>query len=241
MNKALLKSALLKPVWWLAVWWLAAGPAFAQNLESNRYYVQQMIELAATHDEHGVVAMQRMLEQNPHPASSDPAAAGAALQRGLTALRQDDQPTALTAFQQAVQLDPGNVEAANHLGLVHRKLGQWPEAERALQQALSLEPTRAVAWFQLAQVYGLQNDARRAIGALANTYRYAQNAMRAEEILRNIAENEAADTLRNAAVSTLQLYRLPVATVIVPPLAPNSEMAPMANPAGSSRAPRTAP
>jgi hypothetical protein len=75
----------------------------------------------------------------------------------------------------------------------------------------------------------------------ANTYRYAQNAMRAEEILRNIAENEAADTLRNAALATLQLYQLPVATVIVPPLAPHSEMAPMANPASSSRAPRTAP
>jgi tetratricopeptide (TPR) repeat protein len=236
-----MNKALLKPAFRLAVWLLAASPALAQNLESNRFYVQQMIELAATDDEHGVVAMQRMLEQNPRPASPDPAAASAALQRGLAALRQDDQQTALAAFQQALQLDPGNVEAANHLGLVYRKLGQWPEAERALQQALSLEPARAVAWFQLAQVYGLQNDARRAMGALANTYRYAQNSMRAEEILRNIAENEAADTLRNAAVATLQLYQLPVATVIVPPLAPNSEMAPMSSPASSSRAPRSAP
>jgi Flp pilus assembly protein TadD len=157
-----MNNTLLKPVLLLAAWLLAASPAFAQNLESNRYYVQQMIELASANDEHGIVAMQRMLEQNPRPASSDPAAASAALQRGLAALRQDDQQTALMAFQQAVQLDPGNVEAANHLGLVHRKLGQWPEAERALQQALSLEPARAVAWFQLAQVYGLQNDARRA-------------------------------------------------------------------------------
>ncbi len=231
---------LRKPAWLLAMW-LAAIPAFAQNLESNRFYVQQMIERAAANDEHGVVAMQRMLEQNPRPAATDPAAANAMLQAGLAALRQDDSNAALTAFQQAVQMDPGNIEAANHLGLVYRKLGQWPEAERALQQALSLEPTRAVAWFQLAQVYGLQNDVQRATGALANTYRYAQNPMRAEEILRNIAENEAADTLRNAALATLRLQQLPVADLIMPPLAPNSDMMPMTTPANPLRPPRSAP
>jgi tetratricopeptide (TPR) repeat protein len=117
---------------------------------------------------------------------------------------------------------PSNVEAVNYLGLVYRKLDRLTEAESALQQALALEPTRAVAWFQLAQVYGLQNDARRALGALANTYRFAQNPMRAEEILRNIAENEAADTLRNAALETLRLYHLPAEAVIVPPLAGQS-------------------
>ncbi|RUQ29045.1 MAG: tetratricopeptide repeat protein [Candidatus Competibacteraceae bacterium] len=231
---------LRKPAWLLAMW-LAAIPAFAQNLESNRFYVQQMIERAAANDEHGVVAMQRMLEQNPRPAAADPAAANAMLQAGLAALRQDDSNAALTAFQQAVQMDPGNIEAANHLGLVYRKLGQWTEAERALQQALSLEPTRAVAWFQLAQVYGLQNDVQRATGALANTYRYAQNPMRAEEILRNIAENEAADTLRNAALATLRLQQLPVADLIMPPLAPNSDMMPMTTPANPLRPPRSAP
>jgi len=110
-----------------------------------------------------------------------------------------------------------------------------------LQQALSLQPTRAVAWFQLAQVYGLQHDVQRATGALANTYRYAQNPMRAEEILRNIAENEAADTLRNAALATLRSRQLPVADVIVPPLAPNSDMMPMATPTSAVRPPRSAP
>ncbi|MDS4039587.1 MAG: tetratricopeptide repeat protein [Candidatus Competibacter sp.] len=221
--------------------WFAAAPASAQDSERNRYYVQQMIELAAANDEQGVIAMQRMLEQNPRLAASDPATASAALQRGLAALRQDNVAAALDAFQQASQADPGNVEAANHLGLVYRKLGRLPDAERTLQQALSLEPGRAVAWFQLAQVYGLENDGRRALGALANTYRYAQNPMRAEEILRNIAENEAADTLRNAAVAALRLYRLPVEPVIVPPLPTNPAVVPMSVPSDSTRAPRTSP
>jgi Flp pilus assembly protein TadD len=235
MNAAFRTPALLLAAWLVAV------PGLAQDSERNRYFVQQMIELAAANDEQGVVAMQRMLEQNPRPAASDPAAASAALQQGLTALRQDNVDAALDAFQQASRADPGNVEAMNHLGLVYRKLGRLPDAERALQQALSLEPGRAVAWFQLAQVYGLRNDGRRALGALANTYRYAQNPMRAEEILRNIAENEAADTLRNAAVETLRLYRLPVEPVIVPPLPTNPAVFPMNVPPDSTPAPRTSP
>ncbi|MCB1776786.1 MAG: tetratricopeptide repeat protein [Candidatus Competibacteraceae bacterium] len=197
------------------------GLAHAQDSERNRFFVQQMIDLAAAGNQQGVQTMQRMLEQNLRPAASDPAAANASVQWGQTALQQDNLDEALKAFQRAVQDDPGHVEAFNHLGLLYRKLNQFSAAERALQQALSLEPTRSGAWFQLAQIYGLQNDQRRAVGALANTYRYAQNTMKAEEILRYIAENEAVDTLRNAALETLQLYHLPAQAAIVPPLTPN--------------------
>jgi len=197
-------------------------PVCAQEgSERNRFFVQQMIDLAAADNAQGVETMQRMLEQNPRPAAIDPAAANAALQWGKAALQQDNLDDALKAFQQAVQDDPGNIEAFNYLGLLYRKRNRFADAERALQHALALEPDRAGSWFQLAQIYGLQNDQRRALGALANTYRYAQNPMKAEEILRYIAENEAADTLRNAALKTLQRYQLPAKPTIVPPLPPN--------------------
>ncbi|MBL8250894.1 MAG: tetratricopeptide repeat protein [Candidatus Competibacter sp.] len=221
----------------LLVLGLSGPPASAQTVEQSRYYIQQMIELAAAHDESGVTTLQRVLEQGPRPSPVDADAARTALQRGLTALEQNELAAALSAFQQASRADPSNVEAANRLGLLYRKLNRLPEAEIALQQALALDPTRAVAWFQIAQVYGLQKDGRRALGALANTYRFAENPMRAEEILRNIAENETADTLRNAASETLRLYRLPAQAVIVPPLAPNAEIAPLNAPAGPARAP----
>lgn len=207
----------------------------AQTSEQSRYYVQQMLELAATNNDHGVTTVQQILEQNPKPRPTDPTGARAAFQIGLTALGQNQLETALGAFQQASQADPSNVEAVNYLGLVQRKLNRFQEAESALQQALALEPTRSVAWFQLAQVYGLQSDARRAVGALANTYRYAQNPMRAEEILRNIAENETSDTLRNAAIETLRLFHLPVETTLIPPLSPNPGIAPIDTLSGSTR------
>jgi tetratricopeptide (TPR) repeat protein len=219
---------------WLLAMGCAMAPALAQDSERSRYYIQQMIELAAANDETGVTAMQRMLEQNPRPASQNAAAARAALQRGQAALQANDLNAALTAFQQASQDDPGNIDAVNHLGLVERKLGRLPDAEREFQRALALEPTRAGAWFQLAQIYGLNQDVRRARGALANTYRFAQNPMRAEEILRNIAENEASDTLRNAALETLRLYQLPVEAVIVPPLPANPGIEPLKTAPGSS-------
>ena len=222
---------------WLLAVVCAMTPALAQDSERSRYYIQQMIELAATHDEAGVIAMQRMLEQEPRPTPRDPAAARAALQRGQAALRTDDLNAALTAFQQASRDDPGNVDAANHLGLVERKLGRLPDAERDLQRALALEPIRASAWFQLAQVYGLSEDGRRARGALANTYRFAQNPMRAEEILRNIAESEASDTLRIAALETLRLYQLPVEAGIVPPLPTNPGIVPLTTTPTSGRKP----
>jgi tetratricopeptide (TPR) repeat protein len=217
--------------YWMLALLLAAGPAsmphFAHGSEQNRFYAQQMIERAVAHDETGVAAMQLMLEQNPRPAPLDAAVAQAALRRGQAALQADDLDAAMGAFQQAGKNDPGNAEAFNYLGLVYRKLDRLPEAEHALLQALALEPSRAVAWFQLAQIYALMNDVRRARGALANTYRYAQNPMRAEEILRNIAENEAADALRAAALETLRLFQLPVEETIVPPLAVNPDIVPI--------------
>ena len=194
-----------------------------------------MIELAADGNAQGVDTMQRMLEQNPKPAATDAEAARAALRRGQEALAQDNTAAALSAFLQASRDDPGNLDAVSYLGLSYRKLGQLSDAERALQIALSLDPSRAVAWFQLAQVYGLQNDQRRARGALANTYRYAQNPMRAEEILRSIAETETAEPLRNAALETLRLYQLPALAVIVPPIPVNPDIQPLNPPSGARR------
>ncbi|MFO1371685.1 MAG: tetratricopeptide repeat protein [Candidatus Competibacteraceae bacterium] len=198
--------------------WLSLAPAFAQDNEQARYYVQQMIEMAAANDDKGVQALQRMLEQqHPRTAPANPTQAAAAQQRGLDALQQSELDAALRAFQQATQDDPGNAEAFSNLGLVYRKLSRLSDAERALLQALTLEPGRAAAWFQLAQIYALRNDAHRTLGALANTYRFANNPMRAEEILRYIAETEAAETLRSAALLTLRLYNLPAEPTLVPP------------------------
>ena len=220
----------------LALLLLVAPLAVAQDSERNRFFVQQMIELAADGNAQGVDTMQRMLEQNPKPAATDAEAARAALRRGQEALAQDDNTGAvLSAFLQASRDDPGNLDAFSYLGLSYRKLGQLSDAERALQIALSLDPSRAVAWFQLAQVYGLQNDQRRARGALANTYRYAQNPMRAEEILRSIAETETAEPLRNAALETLRLYQLPALAVIVPPIPVNPDIQPLNPPSGARR------
>ncbi|MDV7394321.1 hypothetical protein RZS08_23265, partial [Arthrospira platensis SPKY1] len=102
--------------WILALLLVTAAslPYVARGSEQNRFYAQQMIELAATRDENGVAAMQLMLEQNPRPAPLDAAVAQAALRRGQAALQADDLEAALGAFQQANANDPGNAEAFNY-------------------------------------------------------------------------------------------------------------------------------
>ena len=55
----------------LALLLLVAPLAVAQDSERNRFFVQQMIELAADGNAQGVDTMQRMLEQNPKPAATD--------------------------------------------------------------------------------------------------------------------------------------------------------------------------
>jgi len=61
--------------------------------------------------------------------------------------------------------------------------------------------------------------------------------MRAEEILRNIAESETSDTLRTAALETLRLYQLPVEAAIVPPLPANPGIVPLETAPGSGPKP----
>jgi len=100
--------------------------ALAQDSERSRYYIQQMIDLAATHDETGVTTMQRMLEQEPRPTPRDPAAAREALQRGQAALRAADLNAALIAFQQANGLEVDGIVGPQTWGALN---GAAPAAE----------------------------------------------------------------------------------------------------------------
>ena len=183
MNGARRMPALL-----LAAWIVAMPAALAQDSERNRYFVQQMIEMAATNNEQGVAGMQRMLEQNPRPAASDPAARAPPFSVAWPCLGRMRWMRRWRHSSRPAGTIPVTPTPPTIWGWSTARWAAFPKRKPPCNRR-SLEPTRAVAWFQLAQVYGLTNDADRALGALANTYRFAQNQMRAEEILRNIAEN----------------------------------------------------
>jgi superkiller protein 3 len=82
--------------------------------------------------------------------------------RGLALARAAKPAEALSAFQQAVQLDPNNAEAHLNLGKSQFTLGHVNEAIAELQEALRLDPVNPQAKRLLSQAYRRAGDAKNA-------------------------------------------------------------------------------
>jgi tetratricopeptide (TPR) repeat protein len=87
--------------------------------------------------------------------------------RGLALARAAKPAEALSAFQQAVQLDPNNAEAHLNSGKSQFTLGHVNEAIAELQEALRLDPANPQAKRLLSQAYRRAGDAK-------NAAKYAQ-------------------------------------------------------------------
>ena len=82
--------------------------------------------------------------------------------RGLALSRAAKPAEALSAFQQAVQLDPNNAEAHLNLGKSQFTLGHVNEAIAELQEALRLDSVNPQAKRLLSQAYRRAGDAKNA-------------------------------------------------------------------------------
>ncbi len=96
------------------------------------------------------------------------------LELGRVQLDQGRPEAALAAFQAATQADPRNVRAWNNLGIALQSLDRLDEAMRAFAHTLTLDPGYALAHFNLARLYNLRGDAKRAL-------EHAQAAVRSDE------------------------------------------------------------
>ncbi|HYC34810.1 MAG TPA: tetratricopeptide repeat protein [Usitatibacter sp.] len=96
------------------------------------------------------------------------------LELGRVHLEQGKPQQALQAFQAATRCDPRNVRAWNNLGIALQALERLDEAVRAFTHTLSLDPRYALAHFNLARLYNLRADAKRAL-------EHAQAAVRHDE------------------------------------------------------------
>lgn len=96
------------------------------------------------------------------------------LELGRVHLDRGDPAAALAAFQAATNADPRNVRAWNNVGIALQSLERIEEALRAFTHTLMLDPNYALAHFNLARLYNLRGDAKRAL-------EHAQAAVRADE------------------------------------------------------------
>ncbi len=223
----------------LALALAGALPASASQYETIDYYVQQMIALANANEEAGVMTFREQMENLPRPEPGDARQADPFKQRGQEQLTGGQLKDALAAFRQAFIANPADPEIAGALGLTYLRSRRFKEAERLLVYALSLAPARSASWLALGQVYGQQGDARRAGGAFANAYRFAQDRSRVSEQLRQLATTDPVDAVRIGALQALQSARpAPAAAKPAPSAPPPSQPAAPVRPAvNSSRAP----
>jgi CRISPR-associated protein Csy1 len=96
------------------------------------------------------------------------------LELGRVCLDRGDPAAALRAFQAATNADPKNVRAWNNLGIALQTMERIDEAMRAFAHTLALDPKYPLAHFNLARLYKLRGDAKRAL-------EHAQAAVRADE------------------------------------------------------------
>lgn len=189
---------------------LMTAPVHAGQYDAVFSQVQRMLVQSAQNDEAGLNATRQQLESIPKPAHQNIKEARALNQQGLDALKRNDYPAAATAFQKAQEIDPADIEIAGNLGYATLKIGQFKRAEHQLIYAISLAPGRSSSWFNLGQVYGVLDNAEKATGAFANTYRLSQNRARTEEFMRQaLAAPENNEATRAALQRALQLFGLP--------------------------------
>jgi protein O-GlcNAc transferase len=96
------------------------------------------------------------------------------LELGRVHLDRGDPAAALRAFQAATNADPKNVRAWNNVGIALQSMERLDEAMRAFGHILTLDPDYALAHFNLARLYNLRGDAKRAL-------EHAQAAVRSDE------------------------------------------------------------
>jgi len=189
---------------------LMTAPVHAGQYDAVFSQVQRMLVQSAQNDEAGLNATRQQLESIPKPAHQNIKEARALNQQGLDALKRNDYPAAATAFQKAQEIDPADIEIAGNLGYATLKIGQFKRAEHQLIYAISLAPGRSSSWFNLGQVYGALDNAEKATGAFANTYRLSQNRAKTEEFMRQaLAAPENNEATRAALQRALQLFGLP--------------------------------
>lgn len=172
-------------------------------------HVQRMLVQSLKNEETGLNTTRQQLEAMAKPVRQGNKEARALNQQGLDALKKNDLPTALTAFQQAHQLDPGDVEIAANLGYTHLKRSQLKRAEQQLVYAVSLAPVRVASWYNLGQVYGAMAEGDKAAGAFANAYRFSQDRAKTENFIRQgLLAPENNEATRAALRRALQLFGL---------------------------------
>lgn len=141
------------------------------------------------------------LPKVPHGAR---AAARKANDRGIAALRANDNVSAVAALRDAVRADPSDVEVIDNLGYAYNLSGDLEAAEFWARVALAVSPTRSSAWLNLGIAAGQQGDETTSLGAMLLAHKYSGRPDRTIKAIQDVSGREnSTPEMRSAATRAL--------------------------------------
>lgn len=127
--------------------------------------------------------------------------ARAANNEGLAALKSNDYPAAVVAFERGVVADASDIEIRNNLGFALLKAGRNEEALKVLASILFQVPDRSSAWANLAEASASDSD--KGTAALKLAVRFSASRERTLDYLKQVSEGHANPQFQAIAASVL--------------------------------------
>jgi LSD1 subclass zinc finger protein len=137
------------------------------------------------------------------PPVGDRRLARSANAEGLSALRQEQYDTAITAFKRGTQADPSDIELANNLGFVYVQAGRTVEGLNALSDVLMRVPDRSSAWANLAEAFAQANNRPATTAGMRLAVRHSANRDKTVDYLQRVSSSHRLPQMREAASRVL--------------------------------------
>ncbi|MFX0185337.1 MAG: tetratricopeptide repeat protein [Candidatus Hodarchaeota archaeon] len=78
--------------------------------------------------------------------------------KGIKLIKQVENEKAITFLSKALKDDPNNPEIHRHLGIAFTNLGDHTRAVSHLRKAVNLDPAHHQTWWNLGNIYEIENQ-----------------------------------------------------------------------------------
>ena len=191
---------------------LASSPVAAQvpadplnaRVAGRLEQVSRMLDAASRTDANSLLDAKTEIEELPYPVRGDRRLARRLNATALEKFKAEQMAPALTDFERAWQADPSDQEITNNYGYALYRNNRLAEAESKLRYTLALAPARATAWANLAEVFGAQDQTRRAAEAFVVSHRFSRNPDITRQYIEKFASSSDVPGLKAGAGLALQ-------------------------------------
>jgi Tfp pilus assembly protein PilF len=177
------------------------------SADTTQRMVMRMLEYALNDGglSHESVIQQTKLqiEGTPRPVKGNKKAAKAFNAKGLASSKKGDFNNAVKMFEEANKLDKSDIEIVNNLGFSYFKQGKLDLAQQAITIALTQSPSRATAWENLGEVFGVRGNVNNSVACFSNAYRFSKDRLKLHQYMKKRNEKEDDKNLKQARAKAI--------------------------------------